>query len=135
MDAEKWKKEKFKVRLSAFLTSVITALAVLIPMWVFGVKNPGIENISAAFITITTAALAIIFAVIAIKDNPDYEKFAIPGFSSSVALFTSIFTYCYCYVNFDISPLIIITFSLSVFSTFWAISSISVMYFEIKNPF
>jgi hypothetical protein len=111
----------------------------IVPLWVFGSKPQGMENLCPQYILISTALMSIIFAAMAIKnDRETISRLVYPLMISSTALGSSTFTFFMIQMNFSSSVIIRLLFSLATLSLFTAIFELNVLtyrlYTQIKKP-
>jgi len=112
-------------------------IVLIVPLWVFGLRSQGMENLCPEYILISTALMSIIFAALAIKnDRETISRLIHPLMISSTALGSSTFTFFMIQMNSSPSIIIRLLFSLATLSLFTAIFELNIlayrMYIQVR---
>ncbi|MFA4825282.1 MAG: hypothetical protein WC593_09015 [Methanoregula sp.] len=103
-------------------------IALVWPFWAYGLKSGGIESLCTQYIVISTALMAILFAVIAIKqDKVIIERLKQPLFLISISLFTDVYAFFLIWLNSTSTLLINIFFSIATILLFITILEINLL--------
>jgi membrane-associated HD superfamily phosphohydrolase len=109
--------------------TILLAITLWFPL--YGITMQGIQSLCPAYITISTAILAVIFAVVAIITSRSniqerIQIFRWPIAFSTISLFGSIYTYYLSYVN-NLGYVILPLFFIASVFTFYAVFSITMI--------
>jgi len=120
------------LRKQELILLAVIYVILIVPLWVFGPKPEGMENLCHEYILISTALMSIVFAAMAIKnDRETLLRLVYPLMISSTALGSSTFTFFLIQMNSSPSTIIRLLFSLATLSLFTAIFELNILAYRL----